>query len=168
MVLMKLYLAHPGENDGNNLTSKGEWQIKTLARRLNTDSIKVNRVYSNGHSVSTQSGDILSRTLTTPLIHDERFVEINKSFIEGFFNESEIENLDYIHLFADEIVSKCEDAILVLGDGIHRAVISRLTGMPLSATRHFSLSPGSISVLSGSTGSWRIDRVNDTNHIRLP
>ena len=170
---MKIYLAHPGENDGDCLTPLGVWQIKTLARRLNTEGVKVGKVYANGHSVSKHGAEILSRAIGSPVVHDERFFELDKSFIEGLsFSELESENIEYIHLFVDEILRKGEDALITLGDGIHRAVISRLTGMPLASTRHFSLSPASLSVIRhypiGSTGAWRIDIANDINHLRVP
>src|SRR3989344_3779665 len=99
---MKIYLIHPGENDGERLTDNGLLQLNLL-------------------------------------IYD--------------------------------VVKDGKDTAISLGDGIHRAIISRLTGMPLHSTRHFSLWPGSISVLqyegAGNTGLWRMTRVNDTNHLRV-
>ncbi len=169
---MKIYLIHPGENDGEQLTNNGLLQLNLLTRRLLADRFRAERIYANGHTVSTQGASLLSRSLKIPLVHDERFVEVKKSTIEGSYNQEDLENLEYINLFVEEVVKDGKDAIISLGDGIHRAIISRLTGMPLHSTRHFSLWPSSISVLQhediGSTGLWRMTRVNDTNHLRIP
>src|SRR3989338_2235366 len=159
---MKIYFIHPGENDGNSLTDNGIWQLNMLV----IDHFRADRIYANGHDVSRQSAGILGKSLGIPIFHDERFVEVKKSAIEGNLTKSDIENLEYINMFVDEIVMNGKDAVVSLGDGIHRALISRLTGMPLHSTRHFSLWPGSISVLQhqniGSTGVWRMTSVNDT------
>ncbi len=169
---MKIYLAHPGENDGRFLTERGIWQTKTLARRLSTDGVKFGRVYANGHNVSKQTADIISKYVGTPIIHDERFLEIPKEVIEGAYDEMQMENLDYINLFVSEVIDRGEDALIVIGEGVHRAVISRLTGMPLASTRHFSLSNGSLSVIrhhsSDNSGVWRISSVNDITHLNVP
>lgn len=169
---MRIYLVHPGENDGGSLTDNGIWQLNMLAKRLAIDRFRADRIYANGHDVSRQSAGILARSLGIPIFHDERFVEVKKSAIEGNLTDADVENLEYINLFIDEVVMNGKDIVVTLGDGIHRAVISRLTGMPLHSTRHFSLWPGSISVLQrqniGSTGEWRISAVNDTNHLRVP
>ena len=170
--LMEIYLAHLGENDGQSLTETGVWQMSALARRLQTEGVNVGKVYANGHNVSRQAAEILRRAVGSPIVHDERFVEINKSFIEGDFSELEFDNLAYIHLFVDEILGRGENALISLGDGMHRAIISRLTGLPLVSTRHFSLSPASLSVLKyhnvGSAGFWRLNVVNDVNHLSVP
>ncbi len=169
---MEIYLAHPGENDGQSLTDGGIWQMHTLARRLNIEKTNFGKVYANGHNVSRQAAQILGHALGSPIVHDERFTELNKTFIEGSFNESEFENLGYLNLFVDEVVGRGENALVILGDGMHRAIISRLTGLPLVSTRHFSLAPASLSVLkyhgSGNTGVWRLNVVNDVNHLRVP
>ncbi len=169
---MEIYLAHPGENDGQDLTEQGVWQMENLARRLKIENIKFDRIYANGHNVSRQAAWILGSSAGSPIIHDERFVELNKTFIEGSFSEPEFENLGYINLFVDEVVGRGENALVILGDGMHRAIMSRLTGLPLVSTRHFSLSPASLSVLkyygAGSTGFWRLNVVNDVNHLRVP
>ncbi|MBS3083687.1 histidine phosphatase family protein [Candidatus Pacearchaeota archaeon] len=169
---MKIYFIHPGENDGNSLTDNGIWQLNMLVNRLVIDHFRADRIYANGHDVSRQSAGILGKSLGIPIFHDERFVEVKKSVIEGNLTEADVENLEYINLFIDEVVKNGKDSVVALGDGIHRAVISRLTGMPLHSTRHFSLWPGSISVLQrqniGSTGVWRMTTVNDTNHLRVP
>ncbi len=169
---MEIYLAHPGENDGQSLTDEGVWQIGALARRLNIEKIKFDKIYANGHNVSRQSALILGKSFGSRIVHDERFVELNNTIIDGEFNDLEFENLSYINLFVDEVVSRGESTLVILGDGIHRAIISRLTGLPIDSTRHFSLSPASLSVLkyhgSGSTGFWRLNVVNDVNHLRVP
>ncbi len=169
---MEIYLAHPGENDGQDLTEQGIWQMKNLARRLKIENIKFDRIYANGHNVSRQAAWILGSFVGSSIIHDERFVELNKTFIEGNFSESDFENLEYIHLFVDEIISCGENALVIFGEGIHRAIMSRLTGLPLASTRYFSLSPANLSVLKyhdvGNTGFWRLNVVNDVNHLRVP
>jgi len=169
---MRIYLVHPGENGAQGLTENGVWQIETLVRQLIKSDIKVDRVYANGHEASRESGDILSKSLRVPLVCDERFIEVNKMVILGEINDFELENLDYVNLFVDEIVSKGKDAIITIGGGIHRAVISRLTGIPLSETRHFSLFPASLSSVQYSNNemvaSWKISFINDTTHLRVP
>lgn len=169
---MEIYLAHPGENNGVSLTEQGVWQMGALARRLHIEKLNFGKIYANGHNVSRQAAWILGSSVGIPIIHDERFVELNKNFIEGSFSESEFENLNYVNLFVDEVVGRGDNALIILGDGMHRAIISRLTGLPLDSTRHFSLSSASLSVLkyynSGSTGFWRLNVVNDVNHLRVP
>ena len=169
---MKIYLIHPGENDGERLTDNGLLQLNLLSRRLAVDHFRAAKIYANGSTFSTQGATILSRSLNIPLFQDERFTEVKKSTIEGNFSQQDLENLEYINLFVDDVVKDGKDTAISLGDGIHRAIISRLTGMPLHSTRHFSLWPGSISVLqyegAGNTGLWRMTRVNDTNHLRIP
>ncbi len=167
---MKIYLIQPGQNELGSLTEKGRWELNTLARRLINEKIEVNRIYVNGHSISRQTGNLLSKTLEVPIISDERFSEIRKDVILGNLNEFDIENLQCVNLFVDEIVGKKNDALITIGGGIHRVIISRLTGMPLEETRHFSLTPAGISTLyyDNSTGRWRINSLNDVNHLRLP
>ncbi|MEK6914931.1 MAG: hypothetical protein AABW89_00110 [Nanoarchaeota archaeon] len=169
---MKIYLVHPGENDSSELTSRGVWQMQALARRLIMDNIDADRIYANGHEVSIQSGNVLSKCLRIPVINDERFVEINKKVIFGEINKEDVENFNYLSLFVEEIVGKGKDAIITMGGGIHRAVISLLTGMHLHETRHFSLLPASISVLhyiqNEGPGAWRVSLVNDRSHLNLP
>lgn len=169
---MKLYFVHPGENDGEGLSSKGQWEIKMLARRLMLNGFKVDYVYTNGHLFSTQTGKILSRSLNIPFVSDERFSEISKEAIDGNFTQRDCENIEYVNLFVDEILKDGKDALITIADGIHRAIISRLTGMPISATKHFLFRQGSISLLtyqtSGDTGNWRMAYLNDTSHLRLP
>ncbi len=167
---MKIYLIQPGENDLKNLTDNGRSDINSLVRRFNNDKIKVNRIYVNGHSISRQTGVMLSKAFEVPIISDERFSEIGMDFILGNFNEFDFENLQNVNLFLDEIVTRKNDVIITIGAGIHRAIISRLTGMPLQETRHFSLKPAGISTLhyDNSTGRWRINSLNDVNHLRLP
>jgi broad specificity phosphatase PhoE len=168
---MKIYLVHPGDNNFLELTEQGVWQMKAVVRRLLKDKIKADRIYANGHEVSRQSGLILSRSLKIPMVNDERFVELNKRIILGEITQADFENLGYINLFLEEIVNKGRDAILTIGGGVHRAVISMLTGLPLEETRHFSLMPASISVLHyapDGTGGWRISLINDRSHLSLP
>ena len=167
---MKIYLIQPGQNELGSLTEKGRWELNTLARRLINEKIGVNRIYVNGHSISRQTGNLLSKTLEVPIISDERFSEIRKDVILGNLNEFDLENLQCVNLFVDEIVGKKNDALITIGGGIHRVIISRLTGMPLEETRHFSLTPAGISTLyyDNSTGRWRINSLNDVNHLRLP
>lgn len=169
---MEIYLAHPGENDGQNLTERGVWQMNALARRLRMERVSVGKVYANGHLVSAQSGDILSRTLRVPLVRDERFVEFDfGSLIANPFSVDN-DNIESIHVFVDELVRRGEDAIIAMDGGIHRAVISRLTGLSLEDTKHFDLSPASLSVLQyasmNGTRGWRIASVNDTAHLHVP
>lgn len=167
---MKIYLIQPGDNDSENLTPKGKSDILSLARKINNDKISVNRIYVNGHSISRQTGNLLSKALEVPIISDERFSEIRKEVILGNFNGFDSENLHHINLFVDEIVTRKNDAIITIGGGIHRVIISRLTGMSLPETRHFSFKSAGISTLhyDNSTGRWRINSLNDVNHLRLP
>jgi broad specificity phosphatase PhoE len=167
---MKIYLVHPGENDSIYLTEGGVWQLNTLARRLINERIDVDRIYVNGHDVSRQSGHILSKILRVPIVSDERFVELNKKVILGNVDPIDLENLENINCFVDEVINKKKDAIITIGDGIHRFIISRLTGMSLQETRHFSLQSSGISTLyyDNSTAKWRINSINDVNHLRIP
>lgn len=169
---MKIYLVQPGDNDSFNLTANGVCQMQSLARRLRYDNVNVDEIYANGHEVSRQSGIILSKSLKVPVINDERFVEINKKVIFGDLDENDHENLNYIHLFIDEVVSKGKDSIITMGEGIHRLVISTLTGLSLHETKHFSLLSASLSVLhytsDDSTGVWRMSLINDRSHLRIP
>ena len=167
---MNIYLIQPGQNEEGSLTEKGRWELNTLTRRLINDKINVNRIYVNGHSISRQTGDMLSKALEVPIISDERFSEIGKDVILGNFNELDFENLQCVNLFVDEIVCRKNDAMVTIGGGVHRVIISRLTGMSLEETRHFSLTPAGISTLyyDNSTGRWRINSLNDVNHLRLP
>ena len=169
---MKIYFVHPGENKSGELTSNGVWQLKSLIRSLVNHKINVDRIYVNGHNISRQTGNILSKSLKVPIFSDERFVEINKSVILGDFKEGDIENLENVNLFVDEIISVGKDVIITIGGGIHRAIISRLAGFNLDTTKHFSLSHGSISLLEyhhvDGTGIWRIAYLNYTTHWRFP
>lgn len=169
---MKIYLVHPGENEFGDLTPKGEWQIKSTARRLSTEKVNVDKVYVNGHNVSRASGDILSKALRVPIVSDERFREIDKKIVLGDIRNEDMENLEFVNLFVDEIVKSGKDAIITIGGGIHRAVISRLTGMPLNETRHFSLLHAGVSVLEyglrDGTLVWRMTSLNDRSHLRVP
>lgn len=167
---MKIYLVSPGENDSRNLTDKGKSDIYSLIRKLTNDKIKVKRIYVNGHNVSRQTGNMLSKAFEVPIISDERFSEIGKGVILGSFNDLDLENLRYLNLFIDEIVARKNDVIITIGAGVHRAIISRLTGLPLQETRHFSFKSAGISTLyyDDGTGRWRINSLNDVNHLRLP
>ncbi|HLC73267.1 MAG TPA: hypothetical protein VJH20_01370 [Candidatus Nanoarchaeia archaeon] len=169
---MKIYLVHPGENDSFNLTANGVCQMQSLARRLIQDNVSVDRIYANGHEVSRQSGIILSKSLKVPVINDERFVEPNKKVIFGDLDENDNENLSYINLFIENIVSKGKDLIITMGEGIHRFVISTLTGLSLHETKHFLLFSAGLSVLhytsNDSTGVWRMSLINDRSHLRIP
>jgi broad specificity phosphatase PhoE len=169
---MKIYLVQPGEHESETLTQRGEWQLQTLARRLLKDKLEVDRIYVNGHNVSRESGSILSKSLKVPVISDERFREVNKEIILGDIRDHDIENMENIGLFIDEIARKGKDAIITVGGGIHRMVISKLTGMPLNETRHFSLMSSGISILEfnekADTPKWRITTINDRNHLFAP
>lgn len=169
---MKIYLIQPGENDSSNLTKNGELELYSLARRFLSDKIDIHRVYVNGHDVSRQSGQILSKKLEVPVISDERFVEVNRDIILGNIKEEDFDNLDNVNLFIDELANKGKNAIITIGGGIHRLIISRLTGMPINETRHFSFLPSGVSILERSkkdgTEKWRIAVINDTNHLRIP
>ncbi len=169
---MKVYLVRPGENDKGILTSKGIWQIKTTARRFLTEKTQIDKIYVNGNSVSKQSGEILSKSLIVPVVSDERFSEIKESVILGNFSEDENENLEYVNLFVDEIVSNGKDVIISIGNGVHRAVISRLTGMSLVETRHFSIAESSVSLIEskydGFNNKWVISNINDLTHLKMP
>lgn len=167
---MKIYLIQPGENDLENLTDKGKSEIYSLIRRFSNDKIKINRIYVNGNSVSRQTGNMLSKAFEVPIISDERFSEIGKEVILGSFNGLDFENLQNVNLFIDEVVARKNDVIITIGAGIHRAIISRLTGLPLQETRHFYFKSAGISILSydNGTGRWRINSLNDVNHLRLP
>ncbi|MBM3232425.1 histidine phosphatase family protein [Candidatus Pacearchaeota archaeon] len=166
---MKIYLIQPGENDSSNLTKNGERGLYSLARKLINDKVQIERVYVNGYNISRQSGKILSNKLEVPIISDERFFEVKKEFILGDV-QGDIENLENINLFIDEIVSKGKNVIITIGGGIHRIIISKLTGMSLQETRHFSFKPAGISILyyDNTTGRWRINSLNDVNHLRIP
>ncbi len=166
---MKLYLVNPSNDDGDGLDGEGFRQMKLVARRLILDRVSVDRVYANGRLVSAQSGDILSKALRAPLIRDERFVEFNIMQSSDFIVDTE--NLESIYAFVDELLMRGKDAIIIMGGGIHRAVISRLTGMSLADTRHFELMPSSISVVQYNkdiTNGWRIQSINDTTHLLVP
>lgn len=171
---MKIYLIHPGDSDLNDLTSKGILQMKNLSRKLISDKLKFDRIYVNGHDVSRQSGNLLSKSLKIPVISDERFVEITKKVILGDLDDFDQDNLNYINLFAKEIAQNGKDVIITMGGGIHRVLISALTGMSLSETRHFSLYPSGVSILQysenldGDTGRWRILALNDRTHLGIP
>lgn len=167
---MKIYLIQPGENDSNNLTSNGVLQIKSLARKILSERIDVNKIYVNGSNISKQTGELLSKMLEIPIFSDERFVEIGKDIILGKFNNLDLENLDNLNLFIDEIVHKNKDVIITIGGGIHRLIISKLTGMPLVETRHFYFQNSGVSILhyDNGTAKWRISSVNDVNHLRIP
>ena len=169
---MKIYLIQPGENDSTYLTEEGVWQINSLARRMINDRVSAERIYVNGHDISRQSGHILSKSLKIPVVSDERFVDVNKNVVLGEIDSYEFENLENITCFIDEIVNKGKDAIVVIGEGVHRVFISKLTGMPLRETRHFSLMHTGISVLeylnNGSTGNWRMSLLNDRAHLNVP
>lgn len=169
---MRIYLVQPGENETGNLTEKGKWQLHTLARRLINEKIEVDRVYVNGHNISRQCGEIISKSLRVPIISDERFTEIDKLVIIGELNESHLENIENINLFIDELANKSKDVIITIGGGIHRMIISRLTGMQLSETRHFLFKSSGVSILEYSndngTGKWRILSLNDLTHLSVP
>jgi broad specificity phosphatase PhoE len=169
---MKLYLIQPGENDSLNLTKNGELELCSLARKLINDKIEVDRVYVNGHNVSRQSGKILSNKLHVPVISDERFVEVKRENLLRDIKEKDIENLENINLFIDEVASKGKDAIITIGGGIHRLVISRLTGMSINETIHFSFFSSGLSILEkkevNGTDKWRITSINDRNHLKIP
>src|SRR3989344_5041857 len=102
---MKIYFIHPGENNGI-------WQLNMLVNRLVIDHFRADRIYANGHDVSRQSAGILGKSLGIPIFHDERFVEVKKSAIEGNLTKSDIENLEYINMFVDEIVMNGKDAVV--------------------------------------------------------
>ena len=169
---MKLYLVNPGKHESGELNEEGIRQIKLLARRLTLDRTSIDRIYANGHLVSVQSGGILSRALRIPLVRDERFIDFDfRSLITNPFSV-DADNLELIYFFVDEIVRRGKDAVIAMDGGIHRAVISRLTGLSLADTRHFELMPASLSVLQyhsmdGIEG-WRLSVVNDTTHLRVP
>jgi len=167
---LKIYLVHPGESEFGKLTNEGIWQLKGVARRFLSEKIEADRIYVNGNSVSRQSGDVLSRSLSVPVVSDERFTEISERVVLGEFFEEDIENLDYVNLFVDEIVNKGKDVIIIVGGGVHRAVMSRLTGMSLAETRHFSLLSAGVSVLEYSRDDlrWKIKIVNDRAHLMVP
>lgn len=171
---MKIYLIHPGDSDLNDLTPKGILQMKNLSRKLISDKLSFDKIYVNGHDVSRQSGNILSKSLKIPIISDERFVEITKKVILGDLDDFDQNNLDHINLFAKEIAEIGKDVIITMGGGIHRVLISALTGMPLNETRHFSLYPSGVSILQYSegsddgTGRWRISVLNDRTHLKIP
>jgi broad specificity phosphatase PhoE len=167
---MKVYLVHPGENEFGNLTSDGTWQIKSVARRFLAERLDVGKVYVNGNNISKQSGNILSKALLVPIVSDERFIEVTKEVVYGNIKDLDVENLGYIDLFADEIVNRGGDVIIIVGGGVHRVVISRLTGMSLPETRHFTLSHGGVSVLEYDDCEmvWKIECINDKTHLIRP
>lgn len=165
---MKIYLIPPGENNSGKLTEMGRTHLFALARRLGNEKVDVDRIYVNSNSVSRESGEILSKYLKIPLTSDERFSEIKKETILGDIDDLDGENLNYINLFVEEIVNKGKDAIITIGGGVHRVVLSKLTGMNLEQTKYFSFHSSGISIVEFDTGKWRISRLNDRNHIRIP
>lgn len=167
---MRIYLIQPGENDSNELTDKGVIQIKLLARKLISNKIKISQIYVNGNNISRQTGELLSKAIEVPLISDERFSEVRRDVIFGNSYSSDIDNLKSINLFINEIFYRNEDVIITIGGGVHRVIISMLTGMPLEETRHFFFQNTGVSVLCYDNGTkkWRINSINDVNHLRIP
>ncbi|MEK7498203.1 MAG: histidine phosphatase family protein, partial [Patescibacteria group bacterium] len=112
------------------------------------------------------------RTLALPVVRDDRLRELEKALFNEHNSAVEHDDVQTVKLFVEEIVSRRQDIILAMHGGINRAVISYLTGMGLSDTRHFFMDFASVSLIelvdiSGEM-KWRVKMLNDTTHLRVP
>lgn len=166
---MKIYLVQPVKNSSDDL-AKENLSLQALVRRMILEELKFNRIYVNNSDVSIKTGDFLSKALRVPLLRDDRFSDIGKNVILGKLDNMDLENLENVNLFIEEIISFNKDLIVTIGSGIHRLIISKLTGMPLLETRHFDFENAGFSVLyyDNGTNMWRINSINDVNHLRIP
>lgn len=167
---MKIYLVQPTPHVSSNFTDSVNFEIQALARRMLSNKINIGRIYVNGNDISQKTGSILSKILHVPVFRDDRFSEVNKNVIFGNFENIDFQNLENINLFIEEIVDKNNDVVITIGEGVHRVIISKLTGMSLTETRHFYFQNAGISVLhyDNATKIWRINSINDVNHLRFP
>lgn len=163
---MKIYLVQPAYD----LSKNKDLEIQALARKLISDKININRIYVNEQEFSVGTGSILSKALKVPIVTDSRFLDVGKDVILGSSDNRDFDNLQNINLFIEEIVDKNDNVLITIGGGIHRIIISKLTGMSLAETRHFRFQNTGVSVLhyDNDTKKWRINSINDVNHLRIP
>jgi len=101
---VKLFLIRHGESDGNvkrkfsgfqdvDLTEKGVWQAKRLARRL--EGVRIDSVYCSDLKRARHTAEIIFKARGIDIISNPKFREINFGAWEGYTFEEIKEKFGY-------------------------------------------------------------------------
>lgn len=162
---MRVYLVRHGQDDpsvrggwsNQPLTPEGHKQAETLAERILTDKISVERVYSSDLPRAMQTADPIAKALGSTVIPAPQFREVNNGDLAGMDNTLALEK--YPGLFwntlaweqhypngesprefygrikaawAELVESKEENILLVTHSGVIHVILSILSGSDYS------------------------------------
>lgn len=149
---MKIYLIRHGEKEGHGfeapLTELGKKQMLNLAKK--TKHFLPKKVFSSSNPRSVESAKILSEEINSELKIVEALKEFERSTFFREINsleETEKNNLNFLHIFLEDIQQNKEDVVLVMNAGINRAIMCKLFNFPLSEAIAFTQDFGSITEL---------------------